>query len=331
MSRVADYTAIAANYGVSAEIDPSDHIFRFLREHPNVGERAATDYFSDGRECAIKLRTLIQEQRPVSSVRILEFASGYGRVTRHLPKVIPEATLTACDIHAEAVRFIARLGVEAIISSENPDNFNPGRSFDVVFALSFFSHIPQTTWTRWLRRLLDYTLPGGLLIFTTHGERSRKFIAPESVPSDDFVFLPHSEQLDLPSEQYGTTLSPFAFVNRQITALGDARLIKFQEGHWWLHQDLYVLERATRKVLETKEADVAGRATELARVKADLAAHVAELARLRGALTAERNRGATLEAHLDAVERSTSWRITRPLRAAKAWIRRRASDRRPPL
>lgn len=245
MSSAADYTPIAASYGVSAEIHPGDYIFRFMREHPSIGPRAAADYFSGGCDCAVRLRTLIEEQRPIDSVRILEFASGYGRVTRHLPKVIPEATLTACDIHAEAVRFIAQLGVEAIFSRERPEDFNPGRSFDVVFALSFFSHLPLTTWTRWLRRLLDYTSPGGLLIFTTHGEQSREFAAPGSLPGDDFIFLPRSEQLDLPTKQYGTALSPFGFVYRQIAALTDARLIKFQERYWWTHQDLYVLERAT--------------------------------------------------------------------------------------
>jgi SAM-dependent methyltransferase len=244
-----DYAGIAAGYGVSAEIHPSDHIFRFMREHPVVGPRAAAEYFSDGRDCAVKLRTLIEDQRPVDSVSILEFASGYGRVTRHLPKVIPEATLTACDIHAEAVRFIDQPGVECILSCEKPDDFNAGRAFDVVFALSFFSHIPKTTWTRWLRRLLDYTLPGGLLIFTTHGERSRKLAAPDSVPGDDFSFLPDSEQSDLPTEQYGAAFSPFAFVKRQIATLADARLVKFQEEYWWTHQDLYVLTRAMASYL----------------------------------------------------------------------------------
>ncbi len=95
-----------------------------------------------------------------------------------------------------------------------------------------------------------------------------------------------------------------------------------------------VTERMQRldvcKMLELKEADLAGHATELARVKADLAAHagelarvkadlaadVAELARLQVHLTAERNHAAELEADLEVVKRSVSWRITRPLRLA---------------
>ena len=77
-------------------------------------------------------------------------------------------------------------------------------------------------------------------------------------------------------------------------------------------------------------ADLASHAAELARVNADRAARVAELARLQADLTAERNHaaqlsaaatnsaldGARLQADLDAIKRSISWRITRPLRLA---------------
>jgi len=233
----------AADYGVSAAIDHADHIFRFLCEHPDIGPKAPEHYFSDGRDSAMKLRALIEEQRPLGSISILEFAAGYGRVTRHFARVLPEATCVACDIHDGAVRFLAGLGVEARGSSAIPEDFALARSFDVVFALSFFSHLPQATWTRWLRRLIEHTADGGLMIFTTHGERSRSLAAPGSIVGNDFFFHPASEQLDLPSEQYGTALTPFAFVYAQIASMDRARLIKFQEGYWWTHQDVYVIKR----------------------------------------------------------------------------------------
>lgn len=82
--------------------------------------------------------------------------------------------------------------------------------------------------------------------------------------------------------------------------------------------------------LARMKADLAAHVAELARVKADLAAHAAELARLQTELTAERDHGARLsaasaasarhcgklEADLDAIKGSVSWRITRPLRLA---------------
>jgi chromosome segregation ATPase len=82
------------------------------------------------------------------------------------------------------------------------------------------------------------------------------------------------------------------------------------------------------------QADVAAHVAELTRVKADLAAHVTERARLQADLTAERDhaahlsaaaaaaalQGEKLEADLEAIKHSFSWRITGPLRlAAKAF------------
>jgi SAM-dependent methyltransferase len=239
----SDCARMAVRYNVSGEIDPTDHIFWFLHAHPAIGASAVEHYFSDGRDCAVKLRKLIEQHLAGGSVSILEFASGYGRVTRHLPNVLPEARCTACDIHEAAIRFISRLGIEALQSCEAPEEFELGRSFDVVFALSFFSHAAPPIWARWLRRLVHHTAPGGLTIFTTHGERSRSQVAPGSTPGGDFIFLPHSEQPDLATEQYGTALTPLPFVYAQIASLETSRLIKFEEGYWWGHQDVYVMRR----------------------------------------------------------------------------------------
>jgi SAM-dependent methyltransferase len=243
VAALSDCARLAVRYNVPADIDPTDHIFWFLHAHPAIGPSAAEHYYSDGRDCAVKLRKLIEEHLASASVNILEFASGYGRVTRHLPNILPEATCTACDIHDAAVRFVSRFGIEAVQSCEMPEEFDLGRTFDVVFALSFFSHAAPPIWARWLRRLIEHTAKGGLTIFTTHGERSRSQVVPGSTPGSEFVFLPHSEQPDLPTEQYGTALTPLPFVYAQIAALETSRLIKFEEGYWWGHQDVYVMRR----------------------------------------------------------------------------------------
>jgi hypothetical protein len=38
-----------------------------------------------------------------------------------------------------------------------------------VFALSFFSHMPDATFAAWLERLLSAVKRGGILVFTTRG------------------------------------------------------------------------------------------------------------------------------------------------------------------
>src|SRR3984893_18217884 len=89
--------AVALRYGVSGAVHTSDWIFWFLYNLAIFPSKLAAieTYFADGSDCARKLRSLIEEQRTVASARILEFAAGYGRVTRRLCTVGPEGKVMA--------------------------------------------------------------------------------------------------------------------------------------------------------------------------------------------------------------------------------------------
>jgi len=238
--------AFGVRHGVVGTIDPHDWIFWFIYNHPGIANKTdAFDlYFSGGADCAGKLRTLIAEQRPIEGLRLLEFAAGYGRVTRHLGKTLPGAEILACDIHSEAVDFLQdTIKVSAKGSHEVPELFNLNQRFDVVFALSFFSHLPPSTWRRWLLALTEHAAPGGLVIFTTHGERSREKLGNPAIDRDGFWFKPISEQRDLPGNEYGSSITLPNYVLGQVLNMAHMQLVRFQEGFWWEHQDVYVLRR----------------------------------------------------------------------------------------
>ena len=239
--------AASLKYGVSGAIASKDWIFWFLYNLAVFPSKVAAidNYFADGADCAVKLRSLIEEQRPVAGARILEFAAGYGRVTRHLRKVVPEAEVLACDIHPDAIAFMCEhLATAAVGSISAPEKFDLGRRFDVVFVLSFFSHLPRSSWQRWLLALAAHTAPDGLLIFTTHGERSRVNLGNPAIGPDGFWFKPESEQQDLPGNEYGSAITLPAYVLGQFAGIPNMRLVRFQEGFWWGHQDVYVLRRS---------------------------------------------------------------------------------------
>jgi SAM-dependent methyltransferase len=239
--------AAALRYGVSGAVHPSDWIFWFLYNLAIFPSKLAAieTYFADGSDCARKLRSLIEEQRPIAGARILEFAAGYGRVTRHLRKVVPEAEVLACDIHPDAVTFVREeLSTSTVSSAKLPEEFDLGQRFDVVFILSFFSHLPQSSWRRWLLALAAHTAADGLLIFTTHGHRSRLNLGNPTIGTDGFWFKPESEQQDLPGDEYGSSITLPHYVLNQCAGISDMRLVRFQEGFWWGHQDLYILRRS---------------------------------------------------------------------------------------
>src|SRR6266700_1572008 len=242
---------IAHEYGVPPEIHSEDMIWRFLLNHRNhpTPEAALRHYFSDGAESARKLDSIVRNHLvDVASnrkVTILEFASGYGMVTRHLANLPSHQRLVACDIHQQAVDFIrGDLHQVAIMSRHVPEELNLGESFDVVFALSFFSHMPEVTFTRWLEALFAAVNPGGILVFTTHGLASQVHFGDIKINENGFWFRPSSEQADIDPNEYGSAVTTPAYVVGALARVTGASLAEFRRGYWWRHQDVYVVSRS---------------------------------------------------------------------------------------
>jgi len=234
----------AERLGVSQDVHPNDFIYDYVLNHPNFStlEGAVAEYFESGRRSAMMLSNLLVElgYNPEGALSMLEFASGYGCFTRHLPVVMPRLKSTACDIHAEAVDFIVnRLHQAATISNSVPEQLDLPERYDVVFALSFFSHMPRSTWGRWISALYRHIGEGGVLLFTTHGDLSRKYFGDPIIPEDGFWFRAFSEQGDLDPGEYGATIVTKAFVDKEIKTLTGQPVTMFKEGYWWGHQDLY--------------------------------------------------------------------------------------------
>lgn len=237
----------ASRYDVTSAVHRRDFIFQHILRTRGVDVRGAVnEYFDTGLVSANKLRSLISTEIDLESkpARLLEFASGYGCVSRHLAKWPDEIDLVACDIHDEAKAFYSEyLGAPFIKSERVPEEFDAPSDFDVVFALSFFSHMPETSWARWLKVLFQHVGPKGHLIFTTHGMVSHALIRKPRLSQNGFWFKPVSEQSDLATHDYGNTVTLPSFVKSEIAKLSDARLVLFREGDWWGHQDLYVVQR----------------------------------------------------------------------------------------
>jgi SAM-dependent methyltransferase len=240
--------SIATQMNVEPVISPDDMLFDFLVRSvfPTDHSRAVQAYFSGGADCAQRFATLCREHLETEPTTILEFASGYGRVTRHTKTLFPNTQWTCSDVHQRAVDFtLGRLGVDAFLSPNRPEDWGFTRKFDVVFALSFFSHMPHATFGPWVGRLLDAVVPGGILIFTTHGAisaRNMRLGGLDAVFDEEgFFWDTHSDQRDLESTDYGTSAATHAYVARALKSSPISDLIRFQQAFWWNHQDLYVV------------------------------------------------------------------------------------------
>lgn len=230
--------------GVNSEISPADDIFRFFAGHP-TSLNPLRDYLADGWRTLSELMLLLEAvDKPLLKTQsFLEFASGHGRFTRHLVKALGADRVTVSDVVGDAVEFSRRtFGVNGFDSLLTPESVVFPNRYDVVFVLSLFSHLPKSTWSRWLKCLYESVAPGGVLVFSTHGAQSAK--RNNVTLEDGFFFAPSSESQAIDGEQYGTTFTSDAFVVARIEeTVGASTLIHRAPLHFWNHQDAYVLRR----------------------------------------------------------------------------------------
>ena len=154
--------------GVPGKVHPNDLMVAWGR-----GDKAAA-YARGGRRCV----SLVEESlalcdRSVADVRSwLDFGCGYGRVLRHLVLTVAPGRMWAADVDPEAVRFCAsEFGVQPVDVSNGPTVLE-GERFDMIYAFSVLTHLPEQAGLDLMARFGRSLLPGGLLLFTTHGETS---------------------------------------------------------------------------------------------------------------------------------------------------------------
>ncbi|MDR7222763.1 methyltransferase domain-containing protein [Aminobacter aminovorans] len=232
---------------VPPEVHGKDDTFRFLHDHPGFPTKneAIDYYFKDGARSAAKVRRIVDEWVPAGvPLTILEFAAGFGAVTRHAVAALVPHILHSSNVDAQANDFLSSVfGVQSVQSTHVPEELLLPTEYDVIFALSFFSHRPRSTWGRWLQRLYAGLQPGGVLLFTTHGTTSMRYFPQAMLDGTGFWFDQSSEQGDLEVAKYGQTITSKEFVDGQIAQLSGAEYLTYEPAGWWEHQDLYVVRK----------------------------------------------------------------------------------------
>lgn len=200
---------------VNLSLSKYDIMFLYsLAEYKNFNT-ALHHYLTVGFSGYQLIRLLQQEVLPQANaaLRILDFASGYGRVTRFLAAHYGAKQIWSSDIKCDAVDFQKKhLGVHGLYSSYIPEEFQPQEKFDIIFVGSLFSHLNKDLFERWLKVLLGCTAPSGYLIFSVHDMT----LHPDA-PQEEHVFVQSNEDLK------------FEFVENRITATEDYGISFVQE------------------------------------------------------------------------------------------------------
>jgi SAM-dependent methyltransferase len=225
-------------------IDARDEMLGFLVDvFEGDRERALFQYFRSGWSIADGMLQILRWRfgDPGRMERLLDFASGYGRVTRFLVREIPPERVWVADVYEGGVRFQEeRFGVHGIVSTIRPEDFACAERFDAILVTSLFTHLPEERFVAWLRVLWSLLAPGGVLVFSTH---SPGLLPPgATMPESGILFAEQSESGSLATSDYGSTWVSPGFVRRALDRTAGPAAASLHRVDRGLNnfQDLYV-------------------------------------------------------------------------------------------
>jgi methyltransferase family protein len=216
---------------------------------------AVRSYFQGGEWNAAEVEKVLRDHgfllRDARS--LLEFACGWGRVTRHLVHLVDPAKITVSDIDRRAVDFVRRgLGVRAFYSTSAANELVHDGRYEFIVAVSLFSHLPPAHWGPWLRRLGELLEEDGIFLFSTLGMHAFEVNVPEAdrgafrrVTKGFFYNKANETRGRLSADHYGTAYVDDAFVSNAAAESFPGRFVAFCPQALNGFQDLYMLQHTS--------------------------------------------------------------------------------------
>lgn len=140
--------------------------------HLVLGSYDRRAFFETGRDHAEDLqRALQQSGATLEGTAVLDFGCGCGRVIRHW-RHLADVKMTGTDYNPRLLEWcVENLNfADFDVNCLAPPLPYDDDSFELVYALSVFTHLPAELQRAWRDELTRVLRPGGHLVITTHGE-----------------------------------------------------------------------------------------------------------------------------------------------------------------
>ena len=240
------------NYpGLNGKISHNDSLFA----------NSITHYISVGNSAVANIESALKaSNKSFDSLKsVLDFPSGHGRVLRVLATKVSPAKITACDIDADGINFCEKeFHCKKVLSHKDLSKIQFPESYELIWVGSLFTHFDKEAFSDLLTLSFNSLEPGGVLVFTTHGNHSVETFHrywerdPESTPlsreqlqeelakNNGFYYAPYHN-----AEGYGVSISLQPYVVDLIEHLlkGKAKVLFFKDRGWDDHQDVFAIQK----------------------------------------------------------------------------------------
>jgi 2-polyprenyl-3-methyl-5-hydroxy-6-metoxy-1,4-benzoquinol methylase len=176
---------------------------------------------------------------------VLDFGCGCGRVTRYWSDQAG-VIVSGTDIAQEAIDWAsANLSFGSFsVNLGRPPLQYPDSSFDLIYSLSVFTHLPENLQVSWFAELVRVLRPGGYLYVTTHGTFYDHLMNDDERRAfqQGGLVVTGSE---LPGSNHCAAFHPVRYVESELAGRHGLRLVEHNPigaaGN--PHQDSYLLQK----------------------------------------------------------------------------------------
>ncbi|HUO07582.1 MAG TPA: class I SAM-dependent methyltransferase [Phycisphaerae bacterium] len=126
--------------------------------------------------------------------KVLDFGAGCGRMIRFLNDFSEKYQPFASDVNGQHMTWCGE-NLKGVTCFKNgtvppfPEKVGEKdvAGFDLIYSLSVFTHLPEVTARKWMEEIHARLAPGGILIFTTHGDRALETICSSETHQKMFM------------------------------------------------------------------------------------------------------------------------------------------------
>lgn len=140
------------------------------------------EYHDSGMAHARLVADLVRQHVAGNPLRICEWGCGPGRVIRHLRTALGDrgVELFAADANAASIAWCREHlpDIDFRPNQQDPPLPFQAEAFDVLYAISVFTHLSARSHEQWMAEIFRVLRPGGVVLFTTHGDACADRLLP---------------------------------------------------------------------------------------------------------------------------------------------------------
>ena len=203
------------------------------------------NFYNVSLETAKWLLSYFEKYKPLHDVSILDWGCGPGRIIRHIPSLLDDSCRCfGTDYNTKYINWCAK-NIPAV--TFKPNNLKPplpfeNNMFDIIYAISIFTHLSEKMHYAWFDELLRVLKPGGIMFLTMHGKAfNTKLLEGQRnlFNEGQLVVLSNTKE----GHRTYCAFHPVPFVKK---LAGDNKVLAFEEGGFIKgkpQQDVWIFQK----------------------------------------------------------------------------------------